>query len=326
MGLDQTNNRPERELAKAVGARAEIDRLKEQIKRGAQDPINLTDLADRVLPPPDFVLGDKLGLLRHTAGVLSGRGGTGKGFLLQGLAISVACEEADIPFFGLEQFAAPPTRGRVVLLLAEDPKEALEHRMQPLLRFVRRTYGEKALRSIAANVVIESLQGQAPCLVGRDGDADSPLCRAWQETVMEKVHRARLFALDTFSRFHRANENDNGEMTVAIEVCHRVAMESEGAGLLPHHASKIDPEGARGASAITDSARWACNITQDKGDENKVSCKVWKQSYIKPTDRFRLRRGPGGMLLPIDPAHHDTSRATSVARARPSAGRILYEE
>lgn len=276
-------------------ARAQVECVKRQIRAEARGPLDLLTLPNRTLAPLDFVLG-RLGLMTHTTGIEYAPGGTGKGFFTLALASSVACEVKDIPFFGLPQFPPPQERGRVVILMAEDPQEVLEHRMQPILQSIATLYGEQPAASIAANLHVESLHGMAPCLVGKGGDTSTPQCTAWTEYIMELVRGARLFVLDTMSCFHRANENDNGEMHTLMQVCNRIAMETNGAGILLHHTPRDAPGQARGAGAIINSARWACGLQQDAKDRCKVAVRVTKENNIEPVDEFFLRRGERGIL------------------------------
>ena len=275
--------------------RAEMGRLKRQITSRLPGPLDLTGLADRKLAPLVFTLG-RLGLLKHACGVLAATGGAGKGFFSLGIAASVACEDSDVPLFGIPRLPAPPQRGRVVLLSAEEPQEVLEFRVQALLKSIRESHGVRAVRSIEANLVVESLMGQAPCLVGKGGDDSTPTCQAWQEIVAEKVHRAMLFALDTASCFHRADENNNGEMTVLLQVCNRIAMSTNGSGILPHHSPKGSPGEVRGATAIANSARWVCSLVVAEDDPSLVSAHVSKENNTAPIKSFVLRREDGGIL------------------------------
>lgn len=112
------------------------------------------------------------------------------------------------------------------------------------------------------------------------------------------------------------------------------------AALVLHHTSKATAlqgqgdaqQAARGASAITDNARWQCNlVTMDPAEAEKrgvppderrswVRASVTKVNYAAaPPDRW-MRRGPGGVLAASMPPVAAEGKGRSAAGRRVSAG------
>lgn len=246
-------------------------------------------------PALDFVFG---GLLAGTVGNISAPGSTGKSLLALELAITIACPEIDDDLLQL----GVHERGKVIVFNAEDPKEILSSR----LFNIRKAFHEDFLDEIRNNLSVIPLVGKQPNIANQ----------AFQDQVIERSKGARLLVFDTFTRFHVANENDNGQMSQVVGCFERIAAETGAAVLFLHHASKgatlngqqAEQQAARGASAITDNCRWqgflqgmsadeALSFGIDEGDrKGYVRFGANKENYGKSMADRWLVRCDGGVL------------------------------
>lgn len=93
------------------------------------------------------------------------------------------------------------------------------------------------------------------------------LTKAGRGALATACKDARLCIVDTLSRSHGADENSNPEMIGVLGEFEAVARDTGCTILLAHHVSKSGRDGegsvsARGASAISDNARWAASLTK----------------------------------------------------------------
>ncbi|WP_268885677.1 AAA family ATPase [Fundidesulfovibrio magnetotacticus] len=135
-----------------------------------------------------------------------------------------------------------------------------------------------------------------------------------------------LIVLDPLSRFFGGNENDNTLATAFCQLLEKLAKETGAAVVCCHHVAKgvgqtprgfnleaaLSQEAMRGASGLTGAARWQSNIVampakaakeeiDDPDAKNGVylAAQVSKKNYGPPESKFFLRRGAGGILLPV---------------------------
>jgi len=134
------------------------------------------------------------------------------------------------------------------------------------------------------------------------------------------------------SRFHGAEENDNGAGTYFVSLLEKIAQKTRAAVLCLHHVGKhsgfvhgefnldaaMSQDIARGASGLTNGVRWQCNLFGVPGKNAKniigvkdanpgqfLALKVSKKNYGPPESVHFLERGHGGMLKPIEPIFKD---------------------
>lgn len=246
-------------------------------------------------PALDFVFG---GLLAGTVGNISAPGSTGKSLLALELAITIACPEVDDDLLQM----GVCERGKVIVFNAEDPKEILSSR----LFHIRKAFHQDFLDEIRNNLSVIPLVGKQPNIASQ----------TFQDQVIAKAQGARLLVFDTFTRFHVANENDNGQMSQVVGCFERIAAETGAAVLFLHHASKgatlngqqAEQQAARGASAITDNCRWqgflqgmsaeeAVSHGIDEGDrKGYVRFGANKENYGRSMSDRWLVRCDGGVL------------------------------
>ena len=268
-------------------------------------------------PPPilDFIWP---GFLAGSVGALVAPGATGKSWWALEAAMAVACGVKDGDILGL----APAASGRVVYLAAEDPEPALVCRLHTLGAHL----GQAAREAIAERLLLEPILGKRLNIMD-----ESHLSR-----VIEVCTDVRLLVLDTLSRIHTLDENDNGEMAKVVSQLEYIAAQTGAAVLFLHHVSKAsarergdEQQAARGASALVDNARWAGYLTQMSESDGKywsdridrapigvrrglfVRWGVSKQNYGSGFAPQWFRRDTGGVLVPVDllEAVDDTKRS-----------------
>ena len=287
-------------------------------------------------PPPelDFVLP---GLLAGTMGVLVSPGGAGKSMLAMGMAVSVAAGQDVWHVLGED-----PIPGPIVFVSAEDPSVILARRLHAL-----RDSSPLPFRDIEAlaRLHIKAVHGRNWSLGSWDGTTFTPSdgLLTLEREIAEL--RPRLLVFDTLNRVLAGiSENDNAAMGRVVAEVERLIAATSTAALVLHHTSKATAlqgqgdaqQAARGASAITDNARWQCNLVTMEPKEadargiaaeerrSWVRACVTKVNYAAlPPDRW-LRRGLGGVLTVATPPTAAESKKGS-RRAPPTAGDEIDE-
>lgn len=253
--------------------------------------------------PQDFVLP---GLLAGTVGALVSPGGTGKSFLALQIAAAVAGgASANITGLKIDQ------HGRALYINLEDPEEELRRRLHAL--------GTR-LDPLARQAVAASLTVRA-----RLGMDSNVLHGRFHDELVKACCSQRLVVLDTLSRTHSADENDNGAMSALIGRLESIVRKTGAALLFLHHTSKAAVLGghagyqqaARGASALIDNARFAAGLVHMTADEAEelvdpevgrvppacrnlyVKYLVSKHNYGAPQPAQWYRRSEWGVLEPI---------------------------
>lgn len=248
------------------------------------------------------------GFLAGTVGALVAPGATGKSYWTLEAAISIACSVAGGDLVEL----APTKTGRVVYLAGEDPPAALILRIHAIGQHLH----PASRTAISQNLTLEPVMGK------RLNIMDSKFL----DQLIALGTGARLIVLDTLSRIHLLDENDNGAMARLISTLEHVADSTGSAVLFLHHVNKTSgkeghtsQQAARGASALVDNVRWCGFMTKMNDHEAEhlsasnvgfhpigkdrkgtfVRFGVCKQNYaaIQP-DRWYERK-KGGVLLPV---------------------------
>jgi len=300
--------------------------------RNGLERIERVDLAGAFAAPPpplDFIWA---GFLGGTAGMLASPGGSGKSmWALQALCAVAGGPGADL--VGVR----PPAQGRALYLCLEDPREVLMHR----LFAVGQRFDEDTRAQLAENLDVYPLAGLAFDLLKprhRDG-------------IARALDGVRVAVIDTLSRSHHGDENNNGEMAQLLGGIEWVCARTGSAILLLHHSRKggVGDGGeaqhaARGASALMDNARWGAVLTRmteaeaetlsdpDAAADPLLPCRIrerrgWylrmsfpKQNYVEPLSDRWLRREAGGVLVaarlePLTSGAKSSSATPAVARA-----------
>lgn len=242
------------------------------------------------------------GFLAGTVGALVAPGATGKSFLALEAAMSIACSVAGGDLIGL----TPVRHGRVIYLAGEDPEPALIQRIHAIGKHLN----PNAREAIAENLILEPVMGRRLDVMN-----DRHLAR-----VIEYCTGARLIVLDTLSRIHRLDENNNGDMAQLVATLEHVAFKTESSVLYLHHVSKgsvregqaDQQQAARGASALIDNSRWCgyvAKMTENEAKKYGISSErrgfyirygVSKQNYTMAQQDKWYERREGGVLVPVE--------------------------
>jgi RecA-family ATPase len=247
-------------------------------------------------------------------GVLVSPGGTGKSMLALGLAATVAAGEDAWGLAGIN-----PPRGPVLILSIEDPAIILGRRIRAL------EASRPGLVSTAAaggRLQVAARQGTGFALGTWDGGRLKP-SPEYEVLVRELAElRPRLLVIDTLNRaLAGMDENDNSIQGAVHGLIERLIAPTSTAALVLHHTSKgaaLSGQGdiqqsARGAGAITDNARFQCNLTgmtEKQGQALHVDIEkrgrwvqlaVSKSNYAATPPARWLVRGNHGVLEAEEP-------------------------
>jgi len=276
--------------------------------------LDLNKMFNEDPPPPDYVLP---GMLSGTVGIMVAAGSTGKSMWVLEAAMSIA---AGRDVFGI--LGGNPVGGRVTYLCAEDQEPVLHARLHVMAQAIRAKHPQDAegiLGVIMERLDVVPVFGQGLTIKGLD-DPD------WGAAV-KFCDGCRLVILDTLIRFAGgASENDNVEMGQLMSGVEKAVHASGSSFLLLHHVGKAsarngsaggDQTATRGASSLTDNARWQANMATMSAEEGEkrgldtaerrsyVSFEPTKTNYGPPVGAVWLHREAGGLLVREDPPEAD---------------------
>lgn len=273
--------------------------------------------------PLDFVLP---GLLAGTVGAIVSPGGAGKSMLALELAAFINSGYDISGFANGEEYPV----GLVAFLAAEDPPEAIEHRVHALGQHITQSITDGVERKETLELISMGLEIES--LLGHQIDIQRP---EWAKFVESMAAHKRLMFIDTLRRFHTSDENDSGEMAIVLSILEGIAKRTNCAIVFLHHASKaaaLNGQGdlqqaSRGSSVLVDNVRWQMfvagmsdkeAITQNVDSVMRrfhVRCGVSKQNYGAPTPDTWLKRIDGGVLVLGEfPTSYVTSKKTTTAK------------
>ena len=254
-------------------------------------------------------------------GFFIGEGGVGKSWALCQMAISVA---AGRPW--LETFEVPKeARGAVLLAMAEEDQEELHRRVFQAAQAMGLEAAQ--LADLEAHIWPMALAGRFVELL-KDGEPSGAHRDIEQLLITHAPPQGwRLIALDPASRFMGVDaEKDNAYATRFVQLLERLTtLPGHPAVVCVHHTSKssrqagqgVRAAAARGASALTDGARWQGNIApvydQGSGEpvEGMARFQVTKSNYGPMPGAVYLQRQPGSGVLKRVEAPHDATQAES---------------
>lgn len=210
-------------------------------------PLDFAELATTEPPPRDEVLP---GLIAGSVGGIIATGGSRKSYFALQIAAAVAGGPDTLDL-------APRSTGRVVLLALEDPQQIIHERSRALAQ----RWSADAVQKVREYLHVWPLVGAGANLL-------DPVFLAWLRSAIEG---ARLVIIDTARRIHRLDENDNGEMAALLAILEQLCEELGVTFIFLHHTAKGsekgDAQASRGASALTDNARWILRLDNMKQDE-----------------------------------------------------------
>ena len=273
-------------------------------------------------PPQDFVLP---GFLSGSVGALVAPGSTGKSIFALQLACAVASESPSANTTGLRI----DRHGSVLYINLEDPPTEVQRRLHAL--------GQRFDLDTRESVA-DSLR-----MVPRMGlPTDVMNTKFFERELLPAAEGCRLVIIDTLSRAHGCDENDNGAMARVVARLEQVVRKTGAAVLFLHHTSKAAAlagqggmaQAARGASALIDNARWCGNLmkmTQEEaeslressglqiGEERRgffVRYEIGKQNYGQVENGHWYERTAGGVLRPVTLVKASRGSSKNDARRR----------
>lgn len=186
-------------------------------------------------------------LVRGFVTVLVAPGGTGKSAYAMAVAAAMA---TGTKFLGEHVFE----RVNTAILNLEDPMEELDRRLAAIV--IRHRIPRASLDGHYFMHSGEDRPVTMACL-GTDGFT---IVHPDEDALIAEInaHQIGLIVVDPFAESHSLEENSNPQMVQAVAAWRRVARATGCAILLVHHVRKglvTDIDSARGAKALTDSAR-----------------------------------------------------------------------
>ena len=262
----------------------------------ARPAIDVSQALTSAPPAMDFVLPN---MVAGTVGAIIAPGGAGKSMLALQLALQLA---GGWDMLGI---GALP-KGLVSYLPAEDPTEALLHRLYAVGAHVP----PEIRQAIAEGLTIEPLIGSSPDL----------LEVGWLEYVRRVAEGRRLLILDTLRRFHNEDENLSGPMAQVIGRMELIAKDTGCSIVFLHHAGKgsalngagDQQQASRGSSVLVDNIRWQaflCGMSESEAKKFNLNSLqrryyvrfgVSKANYGQPLEDRWFRRCEGGVLQPVE--------------------------
>jgi hypothetical protein len=197
------------------------------------------------IPPRPWLYGTQL--LRGFVSVLVAPGGVGKTGYAMGVALALASGR---PIFGEKIFV----RCNVAVLNLEDPLDELERRLAALM-----IHHNMDREEIKGRYFLYSADDRRITIASLSDDG-SDIVHPDEAAMIREItsHKIGVLVVDPFAESHALDENSNPQMIRAAAAWRRIARATGCAILLIHHVRKglvTDIDSARGAKALTDSAR-----------------------------------------------------------------------
>jgi hypothetical protein len=275
---------------------------------------------DKEPPTLDWVF--KGTLLARTTGLLVGPGAAGKSTLALLMLVAVATGRDILP-----GIFTPTKAGKVLGVFAEDDETIIHHRLHAIANALFFD-DEPARELLRQNMMVVSTTGHDVRFLNQSFQdlSESPFFKEVFEAI-KLVDDLRLIILDPVSRYHGAEENDNGAGTYLVSLLEKIAQQTHAAVLALHHVGKragsevhgfdldaaMHQDASRGASGLTNGVRWQCNLfgLPEKNAKKSIgvsssepgqylALKVCKKNYGAPESVFFLERLKGGMLKPVE--------------------------
>lgn len=289
------------DVAAAVGREALTTWLESHMRH----PQRITFAQARTRVEIDYVLP---GLPAGSVGLLVGPGSVGKSFLSLELAASIAIGRS-LPRLPGSLGTLP--QGRAAVLFGEDDADQMNNRMHSMIESFMLT--DKDIAKLDENLWTYSLVGDDMRLV--QVDQRSVAAGPFVQRLAHICYGRRIVFVDPLIRLHDGDENDNTAASHLMLTIARIAKDTRCSIVLLHHVGKGDRDGwaaARGASAITTTARWQLNVFPPNQAEieqyglNEESAKLYmkcvgvKMNYGKGLNTFWLQRDSHGVQAYID--------------------------
>jgi hypothetical protein len=224
------------------------------------------------LAPRQWLYGTQL--LRGHVSVLVAPGGVGKTGYALGVAVAMAS--------GRELFDAHIyERCNVAVLSLEEPMEELERRLAALM--IRHQISRPEL--VDRLYLYSADDGRVT--IAKLGEDGFDIIHPDTEAIIREItaHQISLLIVDPFAESHSLEENSNPQMIRATAEWRRIARSTQCAIFLIHHVRKgaaTDIDAARGAKALTDSARVGLlltGMTEEEAERFEISAED-RTSYV----------------------------------------------
>lgn len=236
-------------------------------------PVSFCD--PRQIPHRQWIYGTQL--IRGFVTLLIAPGGTGKSSLLLATCLSVASGRS---LLGPRIYQQCNT----ALLNLEDPQEEIDRRLTAL--------------SIRYGLTNQDIDGRffvpppdQRVVIAANGPDGFSVIHPDEKRIKENVmdEHIGVLAVDPFAESHTLEENSNPAMVQAAAAWRRIARECNCAVILAHHVRKglVDSiEAARGAKALTDSARIGLllsTMTKEEADSLGIA-ETERLQYVRLDD------------------------------------------
>lgn len=209
------------------------------------------------IPPRQWLYGTQL--IRGFVTVLVAPGGTGKSAYAMAVAMSIASGQT---FLGQHIFVSGPT----AVLNLEDPLDELDRR-EAAIRIRHKLDDIQLLDRFYLH------SGEMrPVTIASHGPDGFTVVYPDEEAIITQIteHGIVLLVVDPYAESHTLEENSNPDMVKAAAAWRRISRATNCAVLLVHHVRKgavTDIDAARGAKALTDSARVGLILSPMSADE-----------------------------------------------------------
>jgi hypothetical protein len=228
-------------------ARLAVDNTAGSEEQKPRDPFDLQPIRiveQRAIPHRQWLYGHHL--IRGYVSLLVAPGGTGKSSLVLGMCMALATNR---PILGSTIYQ----QCNVALLNLEDPQDEIDRRVTALAM----RYGITN-QDLAGRLFVSPAGRNVR--IAENGPDGFSIVNPDEKRIIERVRDEHIdvLAVDPFSESHTLEENSNPAMIQAAAAWRRVARDGECSVFLTHHVRKglvESIEAARGAKALTDSAR-----------------------------------------------------------------------
>lgn len=238
-------------------------------------------------------------------------GGVGKTQALAQLAFSVA---TGAPWLNTFAVTKP---GRVLWAFAEDDVDELRRRVFATLKHVARDDPRRhrsCADALEGAITLISTSGEEARFLSPKADAPTGFFHDFEHTVQELA--PALVIIDPGSRFMGHDENDNAAANRWVALVERLTRAKEGhaapvvmLAMHTHKGADLEKQGAvRGASAVTQGARWVATLGVEKDEESMRLRRVKVNGCPHDGGPFDVERA--GRVLVASPAPKKTSRST----------------
>jgi hypothetical protein len=283
-------------------------------------------------PPREYLLlANGRGVLpAGRVGMVAAAGGAGKSWALSQLGVAVATGKDWLGSFSVN----PSKRGRALLLFAEEEEDEFHRRLE----FICRDLPAQHRVDVEDGIVPLALSGEDVELV-KSGDRFDKSVLVETRTYRELMNLISeggpwsLIVFDPLTRLGADVESDNGAAARMITLFEKFShAPGRPTVLFAHHISKsshqrgsLDATAARGASALSNNARWqgVLEPRQDfDGAPRLVDFKVVKSNYGGAGRSVVLASDPerDGMLVPATPNMIDTWLREKRRASAPGSG------